>query len=128
MTQIQLRRATDVQERVLRQPDVRTEWERTAPARALAIRLVAYRSERGLSQGQLAALIGVSQPQVSRWEAGDHMPTVETLVRLADRLGMAFSIEITPAKAMRESYPLHNDPVVEEALTDHGSHLVMSIT
>lgn len=128
MTKVQLRSAKEVRERVLQQPEVRAEWERTAPARALAIRLAAYRAERGLSQGQLAALIGVSQPQVSRWEAGHHLPTVETLVRLADLLGMSFHIDITPGDEMRDSYPLCSDPVVEESRTERGSHLVMSVT
>jgi transcriptional regulator with XRE-family HTH domain len=46
-----------------------------------------WREERGLSQADLARLLGVRQATVSRWESGDRPPTLP-LVRLAlERLG-----------------------------------------
>jgi hypothetical protein len=38
----------------LQDPEFRAEWERTAVARAVAIRVVGYRAEHGLTQTQLA--------------------------------------------------------------------------
>jgi transcriptional regulator with XRE-family HTH domain len=62
----------------------------------VAIRLVEYRAEHGLSQRALAAKLGMKQPAIARLEAGDHTPSIETLVRLSRGLGMRFRLDITP--------------------------------
>lgn len=80
----------------LKNPVFREEWERTAVARAVAARVVAYRAEHGLSQAALARELGVSQPLVARLETGEHEPTFGTLTRPARRLGLEFHIDITP--------------------------------
>lgn len=82
--------------RQLRDPAFRAEWERTAVARAVAIRLVEYRAAHGITQTQLARRLGMKQPAVARLEAGDHNPSLETLARLASSLGIEFHIEVTP--------------------------------
>jgi len=41
------------------------------------------RVERGLTQGELAARLGVSQGTISFWENGTETPTVEHLIVLA---------------------------------------------
>ena len=43
----------------------------------------AARTERGLTQGELAARLGVSQGTISFWENGTESPTVEHLIVLA---------------------------------------------
>jgi transcriptional regulator with XRE-family HTH domain len=86
-----------IEEQLQSDPEFRAEWERTAVARAVAIEVIRYRNDHGLSQTALADLLGVKQPQVSRLEGGDVNPSVETLVRLASRLGMEFTLDIHPA-------------------------------
>jgi ribosome-binding protein aMBF1 (putative translation factor) len=80
----------------LQDPAFREEWERTALARAVATRVVAYRATEGLSQAALARKLGVSQPLVARLELGEHEPTLTTLSRLSQHLGLEFHIDITP--------------------------------
>jgi DNA-binding XRE family transcriptional regulator len=82
----------------LKDPAFVQEWQRTALAHAVAMRLVAYRAEHDLSQTKLARLLGMKQPAVARLEAGDHVPTLLTLTRLSQALGMEFHIDITPTK------------------------------
>jgi ribosome-binding protein aMBF1 (putative translation factor) len=77
-------------------PAFRNEWERTAVARAVALRLLRYRSERELSQRDLAKLLDMEQPQVARLERGDVNPTLETLMRLAGALDIEFMIDVRP--------------------------------
>ena len=93
---------TKPHERVLAEqmedPAFAQEWQRTALARAVAMRLVSYRAEHGLSQTKLAQLLGMKQPAVARLEGGDHVPTLLTLARLSQALGMEFHIDITPTK------------------------------
>jgi len=55
-----------------------------------------YRRSHGLSQTELAALLGMRQPNIARLEAGEHAPTIETLSRLADVLKLDFSVDVKP--------------------------------
>lgn len=81
----------------LKDPAFRAEWERTAVARAVAIRVLEYRAEHGVSQTELARRLGMKQPAVARLEAGEHNPSFETLARLSNALGIEFHIAVTPA-------------------------------
>ena len=76
----------------LQDPAFRRAWERTEIARAVALQVVQYRATHHLTQEELAAKTGVKQPAIARLEAGEHQPSVMTLRRLADRLGMEFHI------------------------------------
>lgn len=80
----------------LRDPDFRREWDRTAVARAVALKVLAYRTEHGLSQRGLAQKLGMTQPQLARLEAGEHNPTIDTLARLAQTLDIEFAIDVHP--------------------------------
>lgn len=51
--------------------------------------LQALRRKRGLSQAQLAELVGVEQPTVQRWEKGKRLPDLDSLARLAAVLGVS---------------------------------------
>ena len=88
-----LRTASDIRAEDLADDQVNAEHIRTALARAVAMRVLAYRVEHGLSQTALARQLGMQQPAVARLEAGDHEPTFSTLERLARGLGIEFHIE-----------------------------------
>jgi ribosome-binding protein aMBF1 (putative translation factor) len=76
--------------------DFRREWERTALARAVAVQVIAYRAEHGLSQAALADRLSMTQPAVARLESGEHNPTFPTLLRLSEALGVELAIDISP--------------------------------
>ena len=57
-------------------PEYRREWERTALARAVAVKVIAYRAEHGLSQTALAKRLKMTQPAVARLESGGAQPSV----------------------------------------------------
>jgi transcriptional regulator with XRE-family HTH domain len=86
-----------IAEHELADPQFREEWERLAVARAVAATVIAYRADHDLSQRQLAAVLDVPQPQVARLESGEYEPSHKTLMRLASRLGLEFTISITAA-------------------------------
>jgi len=54
------------------------------------------RVEHDLSQIGLGSRLGVSQPHVAKLERGDQAPSLATLARLAQRLGLEFHIDVTP--------------------------------
>jgi ribosome-binding protein aMBF1 (putative translation factor) len=96
MTARPITTASESLKKRLRDPEFRQEWERTALARAVALRLVEYRADNGLSQIALARKLQMQQPAIARLEAGDHNPSVDTLMRLSRELGIDFHIDITP--------------------------------
>ncbi len=46
-----------------------------------------YRKKAGLTQKDLAELMGVTQSSVSAWETGNNDPCLKKLLRLAELLG-----------------------------------------
>jgi transcriptional regulator with XRE-family HTH domain len=77
-------------------PEYRREWERTALARAVAVKVISYRAEHSLSQTALAKCLQMTQPAIARLESGEHNPTFPTLLRLSDALGIELAINIAP--------------------------------
>jgi transcriptional regulator with XRE-family HTH domain len=54
-----------------------------------AYRLKELRTARNLTQTRLAELMSISPRVYSRWETGDVTPHFDTIVRLADTLGVS---------------------------------------
>ena len=92
----EMKTAEEVLAEDLKDPEFREEWERTAPARALASALIAYRIEHDLTQSELARRLKMKQSAIARMEMGEHNPRIETLERLSHTLGINFHIDITP--------------------------------
>ena len=51
---------------------------------AFSERLIKLRKQKGLSQEQLGAAVGVTRQTVSKWELGDTTPELGKLVQLSD--------------------------------------------
>jgi transcriptional regulator with XRE-family HTH domain len=105
-------------------PAFRAEWERTALARAVSLRLVRYRSEHELSQRDLAKLLDMEQPQVARLERGDVNPTLETLMRLAGALEIEFTIDVRPTSRKAR---LVTKRAQDEALASYASDRAVAV-
>ena len=54
------------------------------------------RDERDLTQKQLAEVTGIAQADISRFENGTGNPSLRTLKRLAEGLGMSLKVEFVP--------------------------------
>lgn len=63
-----------------------------------------YRKLRGLTQAELADMVGVKQPHISRIEKGDEGPPLSLFREIADKLDVRlvdlFSDEMTKAEAI----------------------------
>jgi uncharacterized protein len=81
-----------VAEQEARALEPRATTDDPRPRGAFDRALLATRLAAGLTQAELAARIGTTQSAVARWESGSVSPTVETLSRLADVLGLRFEI------------------------------------
>ncbi|RIK10733.1 MAG: hypothetical protein DCC49_02075 [Acidobacteria bacterium] len=50
------------------------------------------RASAGLTQDELARKIGSSQAAIARWEGGSQMPSVRSLLKIADATGFELAI------------------------------------
>ena len=76
----------------------------------IAKNLIYYRKAAGLTQAELAEKINYSDKSVSKWESGNGVPDVYTLVQLANLYGVsinAFVGEDTPVQEKKKVRGLH---------------------
>lgn len=72
----------------LRDPEYAALWAESLPRIDLAVNVCLLRMERGLSQKQLAHAAGLSQPRITEIERSDANPTLLTITRIANALGV----------------------------------------
>ncbi|NEA56886.1 helix-turn-helix domain-containing protein [Streptomyces sp. SID13666] len=65
------------------------------------------RTELGISQAEMARRAGMTQPQVSRIEGGDTLPTLPLLDRLARALESALDIHLVPGTDISVRFTAH---------------------
>ncbi len=95
----ELTTAEEIHTRDMADPAYRAEFERTRFANEVAIQVLRYRTDHNLTQTAFGRLVGMRQPHVARLEAGEHEPSLSTLVRLSAALGVDFTVEINPTGA-----------------------------
>ena len=76
-------------------PEFGVEFEALRPEFELARALIDARSRAGLSQSDVAARMGTSQPAVARLESG-RKPTLKALERYAAAVGMKVEVRLVP--------------------------------
>lgn len=68
------------------------------------------RKQKGLSQKDLAEKMGVKQSLVSRWESSECNYTIDTLVEIADALGLSVRCPLTFNEAEVPTIPVEERP------------------
>ena len=79
-------------EEQLRNPEFKAEYEALEPEYQLISAMIHARERQNISQRQLSERTGIAQADISRIETGDGNPTLQTLKRIADGLGMKLEI------------------------------------
>lgn len=64
----------------------------------IGIEIAKLRQTRGLSQTELAVLVGTSGPDISRLERGNANPTLRTLSKIASALGAKLEVRFHTAR------------------------------
>lgn len=82
----------EVKARLLADPAIREAYDALEPAYQIAC----LRIEAGLTQAQLAELVGTKQPSIARLERGQSQPTIAFLRRLGAALGKRLVISFVP--------------------------------
>ncbi len=75
--------------------------------------IAAYRKRDGLTQATLAEKLNYSDKAISKWERGESVPDVLTLMQLADQFGITVNDLVCDPNAL----PEHSDSKLEKAMT-----------
>jgi DNA-binding XRE family transcriptional regulator len=82
----------------LKDPEFKRHYDEERQALKLAIKIAALREKKGLSQQELAKLMGTSQQAISRIESGEYEGfTLKTLEKIAEATGMKVKIDFVAA-------------------------------
>jgi transcriptional regulator with XRE-family HTH domain len=96
-------------ERLGRDDEFRAAYEEARPQYEFQRALIMARVEAGITQREMAKRLEVKQSAIARWEAGQTMPTLDTLFRVSKVLGLDFAITpeaplvVTPHRAAEVS-------------------------
>jgi len=81
---------------MLKDPEFKKEYDALEPEFAIIQAIIDARKDSGLTQKQLSEKTGIAQTDISRLENGNANPSLRTLKRLADGMGMSLKLEFTP--------------------------------
>jgi len=82
----------------MKDPEFKKHYQEERQALKLAMKIAELRDQKGLSQQELAKLMGTSQQAISRIESGEYEGfTLKTLEKIAEATGMRIKIEFVAA-------------------------------
>lgn len=81
-------------------PQRRRGYEKAGRAIRLALEIRRLREARGLSQRELAELVGTTQSAMARLEGGKISPSLPTLDRIAAALGAELTVTFTDTEPL----------------------------
>jgi DNA-binding XRE family transcriptional regulator len=82
----------------LKDPEFKAHYREERQALKLAMKIAKLREKKGLSQQQMAKLMGTSQQAVSRIESGEYEGfTLKTLEKIVEATGTKVKIEFVAA-------------------------------
>ena len=82
----------DIKKTLFIEKKLKNEYDEMSPLYELKKEIIRLRIEKGLSQKELADLMGTKQSAISRLENGSYNPSVEFLNRIAHTLGKELHI------------------------------------
>lgn len=80
----------------LQDPEFRAEYDALENEFSIIQAMIDARKVSGLTQKQLAERTGIAQSDISKLETGNANPSLKTLQRLADGMGMKLKISFQP--------------------------------
>jgi len=98
MSPIAKERFEDWEEQKLHNPDFIAVVKKLEPGYQIA----RLRIARGLTQEQLARMVGTKQPSIARLENGSSVPSLSFLRRIADALKATLEVRLIPEEGMKQ--------------------------
>jgi len=89
---------SELKEKALKKKNVRAIYEALEPEFSLLRELLNARQKAGVSQAEIATLMGTKAPAITRLESslssGKHSPSIATLKKYANALGCHLEIKL----------------------------------
>ncbi len=82
----------------LKDENFKKEYDRLEPEFAIIQAMIDARKETGLTQKELSERTGIAQGDISKLENGNANPSLRTLQRLAEGMGMQLKVEFVPVR------------------------------
>ncbi len=99
-------------EQQLEDPELRDAVE----DREIAYQITRLRMTKGITQTQLADIVGTKQSSIARLESGKTMPRLSFLRKIINALGGRLDLEILSEEEIREEQEYLSDSVYQNAL------------
>lgn len=81
----------------LKDPAFKKEYDALEPEFSIIQAIIDARKSAGLTQKELAQRTGIAQSDISKLETGNANPSLKTLQRLAEGMGMRMRLTFVPA-------------------------------
>lgn len=95
-----------IEEALKRDPSLKERFKRVDQAWEIAFQIIDLREKAGLTQKQLADLVGTKQSNIARLESADYSGyTLKTLDKIAKALKARLEIKVIPPDAHGLAYP-----------------------
>jgi len=85
---------SEVKRKILRNPEVRREYENLQPKYAVISAVLDARIKRGITQRELADRVGTTQSAIARFESGTGNPTLAFLRKVSHALGKEIKVTV----------------------------------
>ncbi len=82
----------------LKDENFRKECDALEPEFAIIRAMIDARRESGMTQKELSERTGIAQGDISKLENGNANPSLRTLQRLAEGMGMQLKVEFVPVR------------------------------
>ena len=86
----------DTLDELMKDPEFKAEYDALEPEFQVIRAMLSGRESANITQKELAEKTGIAQADISRIENGNGNPSIRTLHRLANGMGMALKIEFVP--------------------------------
>jgi len=84
----------EVKELLFKNEAIKAEYDEMETIYEVKNQLIEFRNQLGISQKELAEMVGTKQSAISRLESGNYNPSVEFLSRVAHAMGGHLQISI----------------------------------
>lgn len=91
-----MRKFNELKEELLQDSNVRKEYDLLGPEYQVKKAIIEARKSLNITQFELAKRTGIDRADISKLENGNANPSLKTLQRLANGLGISFQINFTP--------------------------------
>ncbi len=90
-----------LRQKALQNPEVKAEYDALTPAFEMKRQMISMRKQAGLTQQQMAELLGTKKSNISRLESvgSDISPRLSTVEQYARALGYSIKVEFQPSQA-----------------------------